>query len=68
MYEIYEETGDNFSTNISCPNRYGTVTISIPKDDITLTEFVDRLVVPMLLGVGYSPKAIGEVIDSDMVG
>jgi hypothetical protein len=34
-------------------------------DDMTLTDFMDTMVVPMLLSMGYSKVSINSVIDTD---
>jgi hypothetical protein len=42
-----------------------TLSLEHPMDDMTLTDFMDTMVVPMLLSMGYSQVSINSVIDTD---
>ena len=52
-----EEQG-YFGTRLVLENENGRYSIEIKKEMITISEFFDELVVPILLAAGYSEKLI----------
>lgn len=54
-------------TAITLKNESGTFTARVEDTEFPITRLVDELIVPVLLAAGYSPKAIGKLIDSEMV-
>jgi len=55
-------------TTIALKNECGTFTVSVDKTTMVIGDVVDELIVPLLLGVGYSDKTIGRRIASEVVG
>lgn len=42
---------------------YSTISVSVPADDLTLTEFFEELIIPALLAFGFAQSAIDEWLD-----
>ena len=49
---------------LSLTTEYGTVTISVNRDDMTLDELIEHLITPVLLGAGYNSELVKERLDS----
>lgn len=49
-------------TTLTLENEYGTYTISVNKQDMSIDEVVDELVVKVLLAAGYHIEIINEVL------
>lgn len=48
-------------------SRYPTSSISITRDDLTINELLEELVVPAIISVGFSEKTVREYIqESDL--
>lgn len=48
-------------------NRYPTSSISITRDDLTISELLEELVIPAIISVGFSEKTVREYIqESDL--
>ena len=65
MKLTYEPTTDNWSSKKDPKFMQNTLSLEHPMDDMTLTDFMDTMVVPMLLSMGYSQVSINSVIDTD---
>ena len=65
MILTYEPTTDNWSSKKDPKFMQSTLSLEHPMDDMTLTDFMDTMVVPMLLSMGYSQVSINSVIDTD---
>lgn len=44
------------------------VEISMERDDLTITEMVDELIYPLLLGMGYNFENVNKVLYGDKNG
>jgi hypothetical protein len=48
-------------TKITYESQYGSVVITVPKEDMDIFEVADDLLKPMLYAVGYADKSIRDV-------
>ena len=55
---MIESTG----TTITLTNCYGSYSVHIPQDDITITTLLNDLVRPMLLGATYPKQLVDEFL------
>ena len=65
MRLTYEPTTDNWSSKKDPKFMQLTLSLEHPMDDMTLTEFMETMVVPMLLSMGYSQVSIDSVFGAD---
>ena len=65
MRLTYEPTTDNWSSKRDPKFMQSTLSLEHPMDDMTLPDFMDTMVVPMLKSMGYSQVSINAVIDTD---
>jgi len=65
MKLTYEPTTDNWSSKKDPRFMQSILSFEHPMDDMTLTDFMDTMVVPMLKSMGYSQASINSVINTD---
>lgn len=42
---------------------FPTASISVTRDDLTISELLEKLVVPAILGIGFSEKTVRKYIE-----
>ena len=65
MKIIYEPTTENWISKKDPNFIQKKVTLDHPMDDMTITEFMDNMIIPLLLSMGYSKVSINSVIETD---
>jgi hypothetical protein len=65
MKSIYEPTTENWISKKDPNFIQKKVTLDHPMDDMTITEFMDNMITPLLLSMGYSQASVNSVIDTD---
>ena len=50
---------------ITVTNDYKEVSITMPNSDLTAQDFVDELVIPLMLALGYQEDTINDVLRID---
>tara|TARA_R110000851_G_scaffold1621_2_gene6336 strand:- start:1205 stop:1411 length:207 start_codon:yes stop_codon:yes gene_type:complete len=65
MKIIYEPTTENWISKKDPNFIQKKVTLDHPMDDMTITEFMDNMITPLLLSMGYSYASVISVIDTD---
>ena len=65
MKIIYEPTTENWISKKDPNFIQKKVTLDHPMDDMTITEFMDNMIIPLLLSMGYSQVTINSVIETD---
>ena len=65
MKIIYEPTTENWISKKDPNFIQKKVTLDHPMDDMTITEFMDNMIIPLLLSMGYSQATINSVIETD---
>ena len=50
----------NEETTITVTNTYGTYSVSVNDSDLGIESFIDLLVRPVLLAVGYNPSNVND--------
>lgn len=54
---------DVVGTTLTFKDRYGTYSISLNEDELTLIEVMDRLVVPVLTSAGFSAESFDKMLE-----
>ena len=52
-------------SKISLTDENGTYTIEIPEEEITLPDYFERLIIPVLRCAGFSRKSIDSYMDNE---
>jgi len=63
-----DETTRNFSRISWESPSDGTVSITVPYGWLSVHDFVDNLVRPLMLAIGYQPESIDDVLDCNERG
>lgn len=58
-HETQEDTNEKPATKMTLECKYGTYSISIPKDDLDIHTLAEELIEPLLKCAGYSDQLIG---------
>lgn len=53
------------STKLTLETKYGRVTVESVRDDMNLVDFIEFIVEPLLLGAGYHPDSVKEVLHDE---
>ena len=53
------------SSKITYENEYGTYSIEIPDGNLTISQMMEDLVIPVLLAAGYSKEVIDDYIGKE---
>jgi hypothetical protein len=65
MKITYEPTSENWVSKRDPNFIQKTVSLYHPMDDMTIAEFMDNMITPLLLSMGYSQVSINGVIETD---
>lgn len=52
-------------SKMSLTDENGTYTIEIPEEELTLPDYFERLIIPVLRCAGFSKKAIDAYMDNE---
>lgn len=58
--KIYKEVFAG--TKVTLQTQYGTVSVEIPRGDLTIPELWEEVLRPLLLGSGYSADIVDELM------
>lgn len=53
------------STSVTIASEYGSITVTVPKADMTIDELFEQAIIPALLGAGYSQKVIDGYLNGE---
>ena len=65
MKIIYKPTTENWISKKDPNFIQKKITLDHPMDDMTITEFMDNMIIPLLLSMGYSQVTFNSVIETD---
>lgn len=52
---------------ISLTNEYGTYTIELEQEYVQLNDYIENLIIPVLLAAGFVQESIDEYFDSGTI-